>query len=204
MRRSFLTATSFLVLFALPLRGQEGAEYFPVNNFRTWTYRINGQEDRLVVTAFQVTEPIGGFRCYRYEGRMRNQIIVTEHLSVRKEGVYRVRHDNIDIDPPLLICKFPPTKGQTWKSEYKIGEKKVAVTFTTDMEEIPVPKSKTNETKANALVIRAEIVNGEHSIKSTCWYAPNRGLVKQVLEEDDGQITLELEPNPPKGKPMSP
>lgn len=207
MSRVLISVGLLVAISYVPASAQDefkGPELFPLANFNTWTYRVDGQDDRLHVTSFQVLEKIGDFRCYRFEGRMRNQTIASEHISVRKDGVYRVRHDNVDLEPPLLICRFPPRKGDKWTGEYKINGQKSMIAYECDLDEIAVLKNP----KVQVLVVRGTINDGNGTLKSTCWYAPKLGLVRQVIEEGDARIVIELESFglPKKGgpKPLSP
>lgn len=193
MRRALLSVTLLVAIAALPIRAQEtfkGPELFPFGNFNTWTYRVQGQDDRdrLSVTSFIVSDKSGD-RIYRFEARFRNQTVVTEHLAVRADGLYRVRHDNVELDPPLLICRLPPGKGQKWQSEYKINDQKRTVSFECDFEEMSVIKNP----KMTVLVVRAEIADPKGTITNTCWYAPKYGLVKQVVQERESRIVIELD-----------
>ncbi len=191
----------FTAIVSLPVNAEEkfnGPELFPVVPFNVWTYRIQSQDDKLVVSVFELKEKMGE-RIYRFEGRLRGQTIASEHLAIRKDGVYRVRHDNMELDPPLLICRFPPTKGDKWTAEYKINDKKTTVAYECDIEEITY-KGKTEK----SVVIRAEIAEANGPIKNTCWYLPKDGLVKQVIEDGDKKIVLELESYRRPGKSKGP
>jgi hypothetical protein len=192
MRRAILSLGLIAVISSIPVSAQDeikGKELFPFAPFNVWTYRIQGQDDKLTVNVFETKEKEkNGERIYRLEGRLRNQAVVSEHLSLRKDGAYRLRHDNVEIDPPLLICRFPPVKGDTWKAEYKINDKKISVTYYCDRVEITH-----RDKKVMAVVIRAVISDGGDGITNTCWYVPGDGMVKQAIEEGDGQIVLEFE-----------
>ena len=205
MRRTFFSIGLLVAIASLPVNADEeefkGPELFPVTSFWTWTYRVQGQDDKLHVSVFDSKEKMGE-RIFRFEGRIRNQPVASELLSIRKDGVYRLRHDNHELEPPLLICRFPPLKGETWKAEYKIGDKKTTVVYDCDTEEITYQNK-----KMTALVIRAEIADPNGAIKNTCWYAPRIGLVKQVIQEGDNKIVIELEEHgrpPPKSKQPNP
>jgi hypothetical protein len=191
MRRTIIPFALLIAFAAMPAGAQEEfktSELFPVLPYNVWTYRIQGQEDKLTVSVFDFKEKSGD-RIYRFEGRLRNQTVSSEHLSIRKDGVYRIRHDNMEIEPALLICPSSPVKGKTWKSVYKINDKKTTVTYECDTEEIIDRKNN----KVKALVIRAHISEEKGEITNTCWYIPKDGLVKQVIEEGDSKIVLELE-----------
>jgi hypothetical protein len=203
MHRAVFSLVMLVAIGSFPANAQnqfKGPELFPAGNF-VGTYRVQyqGQEDKLVV--YQAPDQIGIQRCWRYEGLLRNQLISTEHLAVRADGVYRIRHDDADLEPPLLICKFPPVKGETWTGDYKINDKKSTVHYQCNVEEMSVMK---NPKATTVLVIRAEITFANVTLTNTCWYAPNRGLVKQVIEEGNSKIILELDSHGPASRKAGP
>jgi hypothetical protein len=164
-----------------------GPELFPLAVGNRWTYRIVGQDDKLVVTAAGY-ERVGNVNTTRLEGRLRDRLIASEHVAARKEGALRYRNDGADIDPPLPICKFPPARYLTWEAEYKVGDKKTAIAYECDEQEVEVPAG-----KYHAISVHSEITEGAMKLKNTCWYAPRVGLVKQLIEDGDSRIVLELE-----------
>ncbi|MCE9530919.1 MAG: hypothetical protein K8T89_07325 [Planctomycetes bacterium] len=163
-------------------------DYYPLAMNYRWTYRIQGQEDRLsiVVTAI---EKVGETRCFRLEGRLQNRVVGTEHVSKVKDGVYRHRNEGSDIDPPILFCKVPTTKSDTWKAEYKFNDRKTTIDYSCEMEEVFVPAG-----RFQAIVVRAVSADGPNKLRNTTWYAPKVGMVKQVIEDgDEKPIVLTLE-----------
>ena len=191
MRRLFVTS-SLLLLFGTSSTQSadnpaKGDEYFPLVVGKRRTYRIQGQEDRLVITA-TTEEKIGNALCFRLEGRLQNRLIATEYIALRKGGAYRYRNDGADIEPPLLICQFPPAANETWKAEYKVNDKKAALDYECDFAEVKVPAG-TYQT----LVVRSELSNRSGKMKNAVWYAPGVGMVKQVIEDGDSKIELRLE-----------
>jgi hypothetical protein len=190
MRRRLLPGLLALIVLPPVFAADDpppGKELFPLASNARWTYRIQGQDDKLVIVVSPQLDKLGESRAYRLEGRLRDRLIATEQLTVRKDGVYRHRHDGMDIEPPLLICKFPATKGERWHIDYKIGDKKAAIDYSCEFEEVTVPAG-----TYKAVAVHAAVVEGG-GLKTTCWYAPKVGLVKQVVEDGEGKIVLELE-----------
>jgi hypothetical protein len=194
MRYCFSAAVLFCAMGSVCAADEiKGSDLFPLSVGKRWTYRIQGQ-DNLTITVTDV-EKIGGFPCYRLEGRQRGTVVATEHLSIRADGVYRMRFDSADFDPSLPICKFPPASDQTWKLDYKIADKKASISFETETEEITVPAG-----KYKTVVVHSVVPEGTGQLKNSCWYAPKVGMVKQQIESDDGKIVLELERERPEKK----
>ena len=162
-------------------------DFFPLQVNNRWTYRIQGQEERLYIFTTQI-EKIGAVNCVRLEGRLRGQTVANEHLAIRKEGVFRYRLDGVDIEPPLPICKPIGRSSKAWKLDYKVGEKKASIAYELDWDDIAVPLG-----KYKALRIQSEVPDGNSKLKNTCWYASKVGMVKQVIDDGDNKIVLELE-----------
>jgi hypothetical protein len=192
MRRFAITLGMLGLATALPAdEPPANDDLFPLRLNNRWTYSITQQnqvqEERLIVTA-SLMDKFGGPPSVRLDGRLRGQIIATELLSIRSGGAYRLRADAVDIEPPLLICKFPCKKGETWKIDYKVGAKKATVTYESDVDEVEVKAG-----KFKTVLIRSEVPEGNGRLKNSCWYAPKFGLVKQVIDDGESKIVLELE-----------
>jgi len=175
--------------FSLVARAEDpplGQEIYPLALGHRWTYRIQGQDDRLTIQVVAI-DMINGVRCYRLEGKIQNRVIATEHVAKLKDGLYRYRNEGIDIDPPLLLCKFPVEKGDAWKAEYKHNEKKASLRYECDLEEVTVLHG-----KYQSVVIHS-ITADNSKLKNSVWYAPRIGMVKQVIEEGEQTIVLTLE-----------
>jgi len=188
--RTFIPLLSCLLITSNAIAQEERpAEHdlFPLNTGMRWTYKIQGQDDRLVVNVAGV-DRIGEARCVRLEARLGNRVIATEHLSLTKDGAFRHRLDSADIEPPLTICKFPATQGLTWEAQYKINDKRATLSYEIEEEEITVPAG-----KYKAVAVRSEIPDRAGAFRNTIWYAPKVGMVKQEIADGDRTVTLLLE-----------
>jgi hypothetical protein len=112
----------------------------------------------------------------------------TEHLTVNRQGAFRLRSDGVDIEPPLPVCPFPIEPGREWHAEYRFGERKAVVVYRGEKEEVVVPAG-----TFQSYAVKCEAISRGMTTRSTVWHAPKVGMVKQVIEEGDRSITLTLE-----------
>lgn len=162
-------------------------DYYPLEVGNTWTFKVSGQEDRFTIKVAAI-EKVGDYECYRLEATLRDKLVGTEHLLSAKNGIFRVRTDKDDVVPPVCILQLPSPKGSAWKGDYKLGGKAASASFVTDTETITVPAG-----NFNAISVQAELNEGGGRVRTTIWFAPNVGVVKQTLEEGKRVLTLELE-----------
>ena len=188
-----MVPNSFVLFLALvfltPASAQESwnpEELMPLAVGNRWTYKVNG-EDRFVIVASR-KEKIGEQMCLRLEGRVKEEVVSSEWMALRGEGLFRYRNDGQDIDPPLNLCKLPIKSGDTWKITYKVGGRSATIRYDAELESIAVPAG-----KYNTIQVRSEVGDEKNKVKSTSWYAPKVGMVKQVIEEGKMTWTLELE-----------
>jgi hypothetical protein len=192
MKRSLLALTTCALIALIgaadePVVPDSGVGQIPLTLGNRWIYRVVGQDERLTITAAS-WEKVGDIYCLRLDGRFQGRVIATEHVAMGKDGLYRHRNDGADLEPPLLICKIPVERGETWRAEYKVNDKKAAIEFECDQEEVKVPAG-----IFKAIVVRAEAPDGTGKLKNTVWYAPKVGMVKQVVVDGDKTITLLLD-----------
>ncbi|WP_157369176.1 TapB family protein [Zavarzinella formosa] len=162
-------------------------DLYPLEIGNTWTYKVSGQEDRFIIRVAAM-EKVGDYDCYRLEAMLRDKPVGTEHLLVAKNGIFRARTDKDDVTPPVCILQFPTKKGTTWKGEYKLGGKAANASFVGDTETVTVPAG-----KFATVSVQADLAEMGGKVRTTLWFAPNVGVVKQTLEEGKRTLTLELE-----------
>jgi len=164
-----------------------GEDLFPLEVGNVWTFKVSGQEDRFTIKVAAI-EKAGDYECFRLEAFLRDRPVGTEHLLVAKNGVFRARTDKDDVTPPVAVLLFPLEKGKVWKGDYKLGGKAASATFTANTETVTVPAG-----KFDAYSVQADLTEMGGRVRTTLWYAPDVGIVKQTLEEGKRTLTLELE-----------
>ncbi|HVU85827.1 MAG TPA: hypothetical protein VHD36_00800 [Pirellulales bacterium] len=164
------------------------ADYYPLKVGNQWTYDLtsDGEKSTLVVRIVK-EEEVDGVMLYRLEAETDGEISVTEHLRVTDEGVYRCRRNGAQIEPPLCVIKFPIKQGDNWEGEARVGREDFDITGSTTLDEVEVPFGKFSAAK----VIITTSENGM-KIRSTDWFAPGVGMVKQVMRFGDREMLYEL------------
>jgi hypothetical protein len=205
--------TALLSLFLLPIvTNADDKDCYPLKVGMRWTYRIEGQTDRYIVTAVK-EEKIGEQLCVKFEARLRSrfaddepagiglagssvaptcfieQLVGSEHVAFLKDGFYRFSFGGQPVEPPICFLKPSAEKGETWKHEFKIGVSQASAQFHNDVADVKVPAGNVSA----AIVVRAEAIEKKEATKTTVWYARGVGMVKQVIDVGNDKVTLELE-----------
>jgi hypothetical protein len=178
-----------LITFAPILRADD-TDFLPLRMGNTWTYRVQNQDERFVVKVV-TGERIGDQYAYRLEGFLRDRSVASEVLGHTSEGLIRFRVEREDILPPLPLLPHPidRQKGAQWEASFKLGARSGVAKFTSTHETITVPAG-----KYDAIAVQAELSEGSGSpIKSTLWFAPQVGIIKQEIVDGKRTTVLELE-----------
>jgi hypothetical protein len=176
-----LTALLVLACLARPAAAGEPPSVqslFPLAVGNAWTYKVSGQDDRFVVRV-AAQEPVGSQMCFKLEASLKDKVVATEHVAFTNEGLCRFRVEHEDIEPPVCVLRVPAPK-RGWTERYTLGTREATATFQTRTEDVTVPAG-----KFKATVVEARM--GENRglpPRTTVWYAPGIGPVKQVLAED--------------------
>ena len=93
--RTHLLSLNLMLILTTCISAEEpsaGKDLFPMTVGNRWTYRIQGQDDRLTVKA-EAEEMVGEIRCTALEGRLQNgpiradaagRLIARELIAVKK------------------------------------------------------------------------------------------------------------------------
>jgi hypothetical protein len=91
-------------------------------------------------------------------------------VAVSSEGLFRVAYEGKVMEKPVPLLKLPAKEGTKWEVD-EIGQYTIK-----NEEEVEVPAGKFR-------AVRVELVKGDH--KTTLWFAPTVGQIKQVSTMDD-------------------
>lgn len=171
---------------------EKQANYYPLQLGATWRSRFtfDGRTCE-VVTRIAKIEKIDGVELARLEASVSDapSPASTEHLRATPEGVFRQRYNGLEVEPPLCLLKYPIREGETWKADFKAGSEEVKGTCRVlPAEEVTVPAG--TFTAARVLL---EINDGRMTIKTTYWFAPDLGIVKQTVDIGGRSGVLELQ-----------
>ncbi len=197
MKRYLFLAATIILLCSMwnPLTGSDQAgekktaelavscEYYPLKIGNTWEYQSGGKRIVVKVTAI---ESINGMDCARLETGT-DQGPVAEYLTVKTDGVYRVRVNDKDVKPPLLL--LAPKKGESWTVDSMVKNFALKGKLAVSEEKLTVDK-----TTYDALSVKSsDFTMGEQSAAIESWYAKDVGMVKQHLRLPGADLDIVLE-----------
>lgn len=175
--------------------------YYPHRAGDEWTYWITVQRGESVgggeITA-RITreENVNGVKCTVMESFRGDKLLTGNYYRVTNYEVimYRQVHlgeKPVDFDPPSVILKSSPQKGQKWINPSKLNGFDTKFTVLGE-EKIETPAGKFRAWKIES---RTDYSRTEY-VQSLNWYAPGVGLVKQVetihMDDYKSKTTLEL------------
>jgi hypothetical protein len=164
-----------------------GSDYYPLEVGLVWSYR-GGEHNRTVRVARH--EVLDGTPCARVETRQDDEVVATEHVFTRADGVYGLSRDGKKLSRPLLLLKLPPAAGSTWQETFLIdGRRRQATYRIGKAETVEVPLG-----RYEAVPLQGEILEGGARVTAfTYWFARDVGMVKQAFKSPGQTVTYELE-----------
>lgn len=186
------------VLLAAPARGQEKPKdenpYFPLKEGSVWNYKTS--DGPRVVVKLTGFEKKGEDVCAKLEWRRGPDLIATEYIAVRKDGVYRSEFAGGKMDPPMPFLKSeadsakPPKPGENWKYKGNIDKDKVEASFVVGEEKgLKVPAG----TYDTITVTCKDLKIDTNDVVITYYFAAKVGLVKQVVDVGGTKKIIELD-----------
>jgi hypothetical protein len=209
VKRALILFAACLVLAAAPAGAQppppipmgEG-DYFPLQKGTTWTYQA-GRSTIIVKVVGE--EKIGNEMCSKLETSVNNMVAASEHVAIRKDGVYRCAVNGQAVTPPLCFLKLPPKKDATWDVNSTIAtNEKVVGKFKEGEVELPAFWEKEKEKKDQKVkmvtVTTMNMTFNGQPLLLTYYFAPGVGIVQQDAKVPGTTLTLKLTgftvPNP--------
>lgn len=172
---------------------QKTPDYYPLQVGNQWNYKldVNGK-DAAMITRIAKVETINEKAYARLEAEVGGQVKATEHLRITDKGLVRLKTNDFEADPPLLLIKKGAKAGDKWGGKFTVldkGEKKEAkyeAVAGDEMVKVPAGRFKT-------LRVAIRLEENGMVVNTTYWFAPNVGFVKQTVEAPGLTITIELE-----------
>lgn len=193
MNRSFLPFLfGFSLLLTTSLSAQKPVEksYYPISEGNKWHYLIkaDGQPERKLTYQIAKIEMIDGESLARLETVINGNVAASEHLQITENGLFRKRFNGTEINPPICLLKFPIKDGEKWESNTKTGPTELMVKCHCEMDETSVPAG-----KFQCARVMVETEQNGVKIRTTYWFAPKIGMVKQFVEINSKPFTLVLD-----------
>ena len=179
-----------LVLASASVRGQEKLPenpYFPLKEGTEWTYAVG---DKKVTLRVSKSEVVNKIPCVVLETQ-REGLAITEHVTIKQDGVYRVKALRFDVEPPLCFLKWPPSakSEKSWKGEAQIGGESFSAVFTQEEGRVTVPLG-----EFPAVIVHCNVKRPKgDELKITTYFGRGRGMVKQVQKLGDKEMVMVLE-----------
>jgi hypothetical protein len=184
-----------LVLATPAVRADDKLEetpYYPLQVGTTWHYKVG--DGKFVMKVIK-HEMVGKELCALI--KMEGGEGATEHVTTKKDGVYRYSFGTLKPKEPVLILKLPPKKGDTWtvdvktgtsedsgtvKGKFIAGEEKIKIKLMGKEKEVETVTASSDDLEADGL-----------RIKCKYYFAKDLGMVKQEIEVANQKIVIELE-----------
>jgi hypothetical protein len=162
--------------------------FFPLKVGTKWEYQSSGKKITVEVKAH---ETVGGVLCARLETDS-GGVTLTEHLTVKDDGIYRVQANGQKIEPMFLVLKLPPKDGESWKNNSTAQGFKIEADMTIKEEKkLKVLGKEFDTFKVTAPNMKV----GGQDAQMTSWFDKDVGMVQQtfVLPGAGVDVKLELE-----------
>jgi hypothetical protein len=171
-----------------------GTAWYPLQVGTTWHYKIGDGKFSTRVTKH---EKVGETMTARLETTRDGKVIGVEHLGAGPEGVYRHDYEvpqeggplHEVLKPPVLILKLPAKKGETWKVDSKADGNVYRGTFKAGEGEVKVPAGTYQAISVSTQDLEASGLK----FAITTDFAKGVGMVKQVVQQGDAKVVIELE-----------
>ncbi|MBI1915230.1 MAG: hypothetical protein HYS12_10905 [Planctomycetes bacterium] len=177
---------------------EAATDYYPLKEGMTWNYKANDKKVTVSVAGFDKKgDP--AVSCARLVTSERkpagekNELIATEYVAVKEDGVYRYAFEGTEAKPPLRFLKLPvDSANKKWSFESKVGSADVKGTFTLAKEKNPV-KVPAGEYKDVVSVTSEGLEIDKQKVAITYYFAAKVGMIRQVVDIGGTKVTIELE-----------
>lgn len=172
-------------------------DYYPLEKGMTWTYKANDKTITVSVAGFDKKgEP--PVSCARLETREKkdnkSDLLATEYVAVKENGVYRYAYEGTDAKPPLQFLKLPvpvDSSDKKWSFDSKVGGVDVKGSFTLAKEK--ALKVRDKEYKDVISVSSEGLSIDNQKVAITYYFAAKVGMIRQVVDVGGTKVTIELE-----------
>ncbi len=196
MKKSLVASVCAVILVSplLVIAQDQNTVYYPLKLGSKWTYKAG---DKTIVLHLKEFEDVDGVKCAVMETSTEGQgKKFTEHVAVKKDGVYRFKAQGLKIDPPLLFLKLPAKDGNKWKIKSKMGDTLLEGTGKSSQAKATVPAG-----VFKCIVSTVTVSQDLQSFSTKFLFARDIGIVKQQVNFGNTEVIIELQKyEPGKGK----
>ncbi len=186
---SRLTLAALVLAVAPRWAGAEDPKkpnYFPLAKGNKWEYRhTKGSEKSDAVIEVKEVETKDGKTSAVLKSDL-DGMTFDDRVAVGAKGVVRETIQGNQLNPPLVMLKYPVKAGEKWEQTVKAAG--IALKFTSEAKDAGEVKVPAGTYKAVRVETILEVEGSRIEIGS--WYADGVGLIKQTVTTDDGANTV--------------
>jgi hypothetical protein len=174
--------------------------YFPVKVGARWVYELNGREDTYVVTAVERKKEETLVSVAILSGDERQP---RETWSVSERGLALLcLTPETRFDAPQQELRLPAWPGREWavKTSGNFIERSESACTLAAVEVVEVPAGKFRACRVETVLLTVEGRPPKTPRRSTRWFAPGVGVVKDVMDDGDVVKTTVLKSFTPAPK----
>ncbi len=163
--------------------------YYPLQVGNEWKYKVEaGGNSAQAVSTITKIEEIDGVSLARLEATVNGNVVANENLRSDDKGVFRYRNNGQEINPPILLLRYPAKSGDKWNDDITVGKEKGKYLCETREENVEVPFG-----KFKAMKVTVTLEAKMQKVTTSYWFVKDVGFVKQTVEAGDLVINMDLE-----------
>jgi hypothetical protein len=130
----------------------------------------------------------------RIETSANGKVVMSENLTITKEGILRVAADDVVAAKPPVVFKLPPKAGDKWKVDTEVGNEKLQADVSCEAadEKVKVKAGDFTTAKVSGSYLVTAATGETQTITLTSWFADGTGPVKMAIKPPGGEVTLNL------------
>lgn len=169
-------------------QGDKRPNMFPMVKGGQWEFEVNVGGQSLSITQEMTEVTKKGDQTLATVTSKINGMDVTEEMSVDDKGIYRHAFNNIKLEKPMLVLKFPVVP-QKWTDTIKLAGMEIDVKMEMKAaEDVTVPAGNYKKVTPVEMIMS---VQGQE-IVATNYYAEGVGIIKQDVNLPGNKVTTAL------------
>ncbi|MCW8134009.1 MAG: hypothetical protein KIS92_26925, partial [Planctomycetota bacterium] len=160
--------------------------YYPLRVGSTWQYSAGGM---ILTNKVDGYEKVGEFYCAKLTTYNNGQPVAFEHLTVKKDGVYRCASAGQPVTPPVKVVSLPPKTGDEWKINSVISGQTLTGTSKVAEEKGVKVQAGSYDT---VTISSGDLQVSGISMTQKMYLAKDVGMVKQEVNINGQAVGLEL------------
>ena len=120
--------------------GAEPTNYLPLKQGSKWVFdsNVNGMTGSMTIRVAKL-QSAPGRQAAQLETVVNGMVTATEYLGVSAEGIFRLKMNGHDLNPPLTVLRFPVKQGDAWSSSTTVGGETLNANCTAGLQPVQVP-----------------------------------------------------------------